>query len=433
MLNPLQSRSFKEIIFSKGNDWSYEQEWRICRPLAEAAHVIERKPFPICLFSIPPSCIKAVLFGKNMKMEERDERISSISSDVRYNHIEMYIAYFEHGAYAVRFQKIGALKERQRNNTVMCINSDGTVAADSLNKHKGKITLATPGTLPRVRITFSLISWLGVLPNTVTLSPSRARRVALPTGEFLMGSNTNEKGCYNDEGPQHRRDRVSFCDRTVCRKVLTSTTISRPSATGFADIFKEKLGEFFIDRRGGPSTGHATRRQKPGDAGWGRGKRPVINVSWREAVVYCKWLSKKLGKAYRLPSEAEWECACRAGTATRYSFGEEIRETDANYAGKVGKTTEGGRYPPNAWGLHDMHGNVWEWVEDVWHGNYNGAPTDGSAWTDGEEENSSRDRVFRGGCYTGSPGRLTLAVRSTRFPPDERADYLGFRVARTLD
>ena len=96
--------------------------------------------------------------------------------------------------------------------------------------------------------------------------------------------------------------------------------------------------------------------------------RPVVNVSWKDAKAYVSWLSQHTGKPYRLPSEAEWEYAARAGTTTRYAFGDAITPKDANYSdSKLGKTTEVGAYPPNAWGLYDMHGNVWEWVEDVYH------------------------------------------------------------------
>jgi formylglycine-generating enzyme required for sulfatase activity len=157
------------------------------------------------------------------------------------------------------------------------------------------------------------------------------------------------------------------------------------------------------------------------------------------------------GKSYRLPSEAEWEYACRAGTITRYAFGDAITPKDANYSesklrgflvavpGKTtevgaypGKTTEVGAYPPNAWGLHDMHGNVGEWVEDIYHDSYQGAPTDGAAWIDGEGENSVRDRVVRGGSWSDDPGLLRSAHRGG-FGAFIPYNFLGFRVARTLD
>src|SRR5512132_3894094 len=138
-------------------------------------------------------------------------------------------------------------------------------------------------------------------------------------------------------------------------------------------------------------------------------------------------------KVYRLPSEAEWEYAARAGTTARYAFGDAITRKDANYSeSKLGKTTEVGAYPPNAWGLHDMHGNVWEWVEDVWHDSYQGAPSNGTAWIDSEGENSSRNRVNRGGAWNNNPDGLRSAKRGG-IEPDFRVHDSGFRVARTLD
>jgi formylglycine-generating enzyme required for sulfatase activity len=155
------------------------------------------------------------------------------------------------------------------------------------------------------------------------------------------------------------------------------------------------------------------------------------------------WLAEATGKPYRLPSEAEWEYAARAGTATRYAFGDEITGKKANFGGAVGTTTEVGAYPANAWGLHDMHGNVWEWVEDIWHGSYRGAPTDDAAWTNGEGKNSPRGRVIRdgswgngrvirGGSWGNSP-RIPRAANRNWYAPDIRSNVLGFRVARTLD
>jgi formylglycine-generating enzyme required for sulfatase activity len=158
----------------------------------------------------------------------------------------------------------------------------------------------------------------------------------------------------------------------------------------------------------------------------------VINISWRVAVAYCVWLANETGRPYRLPSEAEWEYAAQAGTTTPFAFGKTITEKEANFGGNVGKTMEVGNYPANPWGLYDMHGNVREWVEDVWHGSYAGAPADGSAWTDGEGRNSSRDRVSRGGSWSGSPRGLRSADRY-RDGPGNRGSDLGFRVARTLD
>jgi formylglycine-generating enzyme required for sulfatase activity len=178
------------------------------------------------------------------------------------------------------------------------------------------------------------------------------------------------------------------------------------------------------------------RREKPGDEGWGRGRRPVINVSWDDAQAYIAWLSHETGKTYRLPSEAEWEYACRAGTTSRHSFGDAITPRDANYGKvlgrtrEVGRTSEVGTYPANSWGLHDMHGNVLEWVEDGWHHGYMGAPKDGSAWK-GAEPVIFDEHVLRGGSWRSYSRNCRSAYRGG-VDTDSRDYSVGFRVARTL-
>ena len=176
----------------------------------------------------------------------------------------------------------------------------------------------------------------------------------------------------------------------------------------------------------------ATGRDRAWDRGWGRGRRPVIYVSWEEAVAYTEWLSAHTGERYRLPSEAEWEYAARAGSGTVYSWGDEIGRVRANCDGCGSqwdnkKTAPVGSFGANAWGLHDMHGNLWEWVQDCWHDNYEGAPADGSAWESG---NCSR-RVLRGGSWCNNPRNLRAAYRS-RGTTGDRIINNGFRVARTL-
>ena len=153
----------------------------------------------------------------------------------------------------------------------------------------------------------------------------------------------------------------------------------------------------------------STGRDRPGDAGWGRGRRPVINVSWNDGKAYAVWLADETGKGYRLPTEAEWEYACRAGTETAYSCGDEIGEKDANFGKTKGKTTKVGSYLANPWRLFDMHGNVWEWVEDVWHDSYEGAPADGNAWTEAGNEDG---RVLRGGSWVNRQRFLRSALRN---------------------
>jgi formylglycine-generating enzyme required for sulfatase activity len=175
------------------------------------------------------------------------------------------------------------------------------------------------------------------------------------------------------------------------------------------------------------------------DEGWGRGDRPVINVSWKDAQAYCAWLNQRLGLTsglYRLPSEAEWEYACRAGTTTPFSFGDTISTGQANYdgSGTYGRGTKGeyrkrtvpvGSLLANAWGLHEMHGNVWEWCEDE-YGPYPDHPTDASPLQHGNE----MPRVLRGGSWFNYPRVLRSALRD-RNAPEDRDHDVGFRVART--
>lgn len=205
-------------------------------------------------------------------------------------------------------------------------------------------------------------------------TPVAPELVVIPAGKFMMSSSDVEAGGVEAERPQHR---VTFARRFAIGRC--------PVTFAEYDCFCE-----------------AMRGEKPDDRGWGRGQRPVINVSCDDARAYIGWLSQETGRSYRLPSEAEWEYACRAGTATCYSFGDAITPDNANYADSgLGRTTEVRAYPPNPWGLHDMLGNVWEWVEDEWHENYRGAPTDGSAWKDTGAARNPHLCVLRGGSWSG--------------------------------
>lgn len=180
---------------------------------------------------------------------------------------------------------------------------------------------------------------------------------------------------------------------------------------------------------------------KPADEGWGRGRRPVINVSWDDAQAYCAWLSNVTGQAYRLLSEAEWEYACRAGTTTAFHFGETVSTDHANYdgnytfgpGGKTGayrkRTVEVGSFnAPNGWGLHDMHGNVWEWCEDHWHDDCANAPSDGRPRI---EASADKSHVVRGGSWGNVPQFLRSAIRSG-IVPGNRYYASGFRLARDI-
>ncbi len=221
----------------------------------------------------------------------------------------------------------------------------------------------------------------------------------VPSGNFIMGSPPNELGRSSDEGPQ--------------RKV----TITQPFAVGKFEVTFAEWDACVAD--GGC-------KHRPSDEGWGRGRRPVINVSWKDAQEYVAWLSLRTGKRYRLPSEAEWEYVARAGTTTPYAFGDTVTRYQAQFSAK--QTAEVGSFPANRFGLYDLHGNVWEWCEDQWHADYRGAPLDGSVWAGGE----TLTRVRRGGSWSYSPGSARSAYRF-RNDLRHRSNYVGFRVAPSTE
>ena len=233
--------------------------------------------------------------------------------------------------------------------------------------------------------------------------------VVVPAGSFLMGTPDTDEFRYvrvDNEGPVHR------------------VTIARPFAVG---VYEVTFDEWDACASDGGCVGY-----RPYDDGWGRGRRPVIRVSWEDAKEYVRWLSRKTGEAYRLPSEAEWEYVARAGTTTRYWWGAEIGRNRANCRGcgsrwDYKQTAPVGSFSANAFGLYDVIGNVTEWVEDCWNGGYDGAPTDGSAWRSG---NCYR-AVDRGGSWGSSHEAISSAYRA---PLPTRISYnsVGFRVARTL-
>jgi formylglycine-generating enzyme required for sulfatase activity len=230
--------------------------------------------------------------------------------------------------------------------------------------------------------------------------------IVMAAGAFAMGSPDDEREREANEGPQ--------------RKV----SIAKPFAIGRAPVTFEEY-DACVAAGGCP--------YRPNDGGWGRGRQPAIHISWDDARSYLAWLSGKTGKAYRLPSEAEWEYAARGGTTTRYSWGDQLGSNRANCS-KCGSRWDGKRPAPvgsfaaTPFGLLDMHGNVWQWVEDCWHDSYRGAPDDGSAWTAAE----CPRRTLRGGAFFSYPKSLRSAYRYA-YEPKGRLGNIGFRVARGLE
>jgi formylglycine-generating enzyme required for sulfatase activity len=251
--------------------------------------------------------------------------------------------------------------------------------------------------------------------------------VLIPTGRFQMGSHEHERKIAMAAGAQKR-----WLERETPQRWVG---IERPFAMGRYPV---TVGEWrvFVQATGWEPTGEVNWLE-PGfpqtDA------HPVVGVSWHDAQRYVAWLSVATGKRYRLPSEAEWEYACRAGTRSAFSFGDTISPEQANYDGSFtynggprgacrGGTTPTGMFPPNPWGLYDMHGNVWEWVQDVVHDNYEGAPLDGSAWETGGD---AARRILRGGSWLYNPRYLRSALRNG-FSSVLSNDIVGFRVVREL-
>ncbi len=249
------------------------------------------------------------------------------------------------------------------------------------------------------------------LGNNITLD-----MVAIPGGSFTMGASRNEKRSDDNERPQHQVTVQSF--------LMGKYPITQAQWKAVAAL---------------PKVNHDL---KPEPSKFKGDNLPVEKVSWYDAVEFCARLSKHTGKEYRLPSEAEWEYACRAGTTTPFHFGETITGELANYDAsstyadepkgkRRARTTPVAQFPPNAFGLYDMHGNVWEWCLDDYHDNYKGAPTDGSPWFDEENDNLSQNQgraVLRGGSWNYYPEGCRSASRSVYYARDLILNFLGFRV-----
>lgn len=239
--------------------------------------------------------------------------------------------------------------------------------------------------------------------------------VVVPAGTFLMGC-LAEEDCRDEKLPEHE-----------------------------VNVAKFALGKYEITFAEFDKFAKATDSRLPEDFGWGRDNQPVLNISWNEAQSYVVWLTKETGEPYRLPSESEWEYAARAGSKTAFSFGDDVAKL-CEYANHADSSTKFswrntscsddissqpatvGNYKANSWGLHDMHGNVWEWLQDCWYEDYSDAPTDGSARTNKDCDT----RVVRGGSFTGSTSMVSSSCRIPT-PADYPSHLYGFRVARTFE
>ena len=227
--------------------------------------------------------------------------------------------------------------------------------------------------------------------------------VVVPAGSFTMGSPFSEEDRFDDEGPPRR------------------VTISEPFAVGRYEV---TFAEWDACVAAGGCNGY-----RPDDRGWSRGQRPAINVNWDDAQAYVAWLSRETGERYRLLSEAEWEYATRAETQTRYHWGDSVVRNRANCDGcgsrlDNDRTAPVGSFPANGFRLHDMHGNVWEWVEDCWHGSYDGAPSEGSAWT--------RGAIVHGAFFAAVPGSMGRGASAPRAAAGSAAETASTTAASAL-
>ena len=228
--------------------------------------------------------------------------------------------------------------------------------------------------------------------------------VTVPAGSFVMGTPPSEDG-LKAEQPQHE------------------VTVKQPFAVSRFEITFDQWDL---------CAGDGACASDIDDEGWGRGQRPVMNLTFDQASDYVAWLSKRTNQSYRLLSEAEWEYAARAGSQTRYPWGDEMIAGKAKCRACLNENDERqsaivGSFPPNAFGLYDMHGNVSEFVADCWNGSYEGAPADGSAWQTGDCET----RILRGGAWRSIPWVLRSGARFRR-AADDATDISGFRVARSI-
>lgn len=293
-------------------------------------------------------------------------------------------------------------------NTAVAPLTDGDIANLSAYLSRQKLDAIDPALTTPVVAGKSFRDCDGACPEMVPL----------PAGRFLMGSPPGESGRFGNEG-QH------------------PVEILQPFAIG---RFSLTFAQFDACVQDGGCDAY-----RPSDEGWGRGTRPAVNVSWNDAQSYLRWLSKKSGARYRLPTEAEWEYAARAGTVTARWWGEDITRGDAKYgpddcpqqkhcggvvsgSGNWPTTAPVGSYAPNPAGLYDVLGNVWQWTADCWHSDYEGAPKDGRVW----EEPGCKKRVARGASWTDTPNFVRAATR-LGLGAEGRRGWIGLRVVRELD
>jgi formylglycine-generating enzyme required for sulfatase activity/energy-coupling factor transporter ATP-binding protein EcfA2 len=285
---------------------------------------------------------------------------------------------------------------------------EGIFVQKSIALRNRKRVLTVGATMFTVVIAIGVSAWQWWESEKVRRlrAPIVPEMVVIGPGTFMMGSTHSDMQSFDGERPAHQ------------------VTIEKPFAIGKYEVTFAEYDRFA-----------QTTGRLPNDKGWGRGKRPIIFVSWQDANAYAEWLSEKTGKRYRLPAETEWEYAARADSQTRYWWDNQIGGKQANCDGCGSqwdnqKTAPVGKFPANEFGLHDTAGNVWEWVQDCWHDNFESAPKDERAWTE-EDGGDCNARVIRGGSWDSDSAWVRSAQRGGG-RPDYRSGSIGFRLARDL-
>ena len=303
---------------------------------------------------------------------------------------------------AITNQQLGAWKEQAEIWKTTADDQTKTIRRlEEKITEKNATSLETTAPLPREQV--ALQENFNIFQDALQDGSYGPQMVSLPAGQFKMGD-------LNNQGDDNE-------------KPIQTIIFTHPFALSRYEVTFEEYDHY----------ADVTGKKRPNDEGWGRGSQPVINVSWQNANAYTKWLAAKTGQPYRLPSEAEWEYAARSGTSTAFWWGNDISteravcdECGSDWDGKQPATV--GSMPANPWGLHDLNGNVDEWVQDCYSDTYTGHPTDGSA----RVENNCTYRSMRGGSWF-DIGRVIRSASRYRHSPDASRNTWGFRVALDLE
>ena len=366
-----------------GNDYSYRNGLQLPPgsyqvEVSAPEHVSQTRTVSLDSDQIIDFVLEQVLYPVTITSNVTDARITlrGNGNDYTYrNGLQLPAGSYQVSATAERYSPLSEIWQVSENNTRLVLE------LESIGPEPG-----------------------GTFRDPLTDGGEGPLMVVLPAGRFRMGCLNDDDDCYDDEKPVH--------------------DVTLPNNFAMA-VYEVSFAEY--DRYV-----QATGVRRPDDEGWGRGNRPVINVDWEEARAYARWLSEQTGRNYRLPTEAEWEYAARAGTTTKYSWGNEATPEQANYHGndRWENTAPVGSFPANGFGLYDMHGNVHEWTQDCWHRSYDGAPTNGQAW-EGANGGDCDHRVVRGGSWLLTPGDLRAAYRNYGGVSDRGAS-LGLRLVQDL-